>query len=85
MRFIVPLEPGKLVLNYTFLPTFIGMNSALRTKMEKVLAEKIVGLPWTESTFDLANDVVIEYVQSEFGGLPGLKDYLEAIKFVSVA
>jgi len=84
MRFIVPVAPGKLALNFMFLPTFIGMNSTLRAKMEKVLNEKIVGLPWTESTFDLANDAVIEYVQAEFAGLPGLKDYLEAVKYVAV-
>lgn len=81
MRLIVMPEPGVTELSWMWLPTFIGMNSALKKEIEEEVSKMLVGKPATDETLDAAHDRVIELVCQKFP-LPGLKDYLDAIKFV---
>lgn len=81
MRLVTPTAEGTLELNWMFLPTFIGMNNQLRLDLDKELTSLIEGLPWTESTFDLAHDKVVDALVTRFK-IPGLRDYLEAVKYV---
>lgn len=73
------LDNGVLELNYMWLPTFIGMNVALKRDIEKDLAAKFQGRPET----DLAqmHEELIDYLVTKVP-LPGFRDYLDGIKFV---
>lgn len=81
MRAVVSTEPGKLELNYMWLPTFVGMNGAMKKTLEEKLVPELVGKPMTEETLDFAHDRVVELILEKFP-LDGLRDYLDALKFV---
>ena len=82
MRAVVALGPGELELNYMWLPTFIGVNSALKAEIERLLEEKLVGQPMDDSTLDWAHDQVVEYLEKKFSHVTGLRDFLDALKFI---
>jgi hypothetical protein len=81
VRAVVSTEPGKLELNFMWLPTFIGLNSKMKIELEKELAPELVGKPMTEEVLDFAHDKVVEFILKRFP-LEGLRDYLDALKFV---
>jgi hypothetical protein len=81
MRAVVVTEPGKLELNYMWLPTFIGMSNRMKMELEQKLAPELVGKELTEGMLDLAHERVVDFILEKFP-LPGLRDYLDAIKFV---
>lgn len=81
MRLIVMSEPGVTELSWMWLPTFVGMNSALKKEIEEKVSEMLVGKLATDDVLDAAHEKVIELVCEKFP-LPGLRDYLDAIKFV---
>lgn len=81
MRFITETEPGVFELTWTWLPTFIGMNTAMKKEIETEVAPLITGKHATDDVLEAAHDKIIEIICRKFQR-PGLKDYLEAIKFV---
>jgi hypothetical protein len=81
MRFVTETEPGVIELTWTWLPTFIGMHTAMKKEIEAKVSPLLVGKGATDEVLDAAHDKVIEIICEKFQ-LPGLKDYLEAIKFV---
>lgn len=83
MRVIVAVGPGEVELNYTMLPTFIGINAALKRELEDTLRPLIEGQPWTEETFDRAHELVLDFLEKKFSALRGLRDYLDGLKYVS--
>ncbi len=83
MRAVVAVAPGELELNWTFLPSFIGMNAALKKELEESLKPVIEGQAWTESALDQAHDVVLDFIEKKFTALRGLREYLEALKYVA--
>jgi len=85
MRAVVVVGPGELELNWTFLPSFIGMNALLKQELEKALKPLIEGQDWTESSLDRAHDLVLDYLTKKFSGLQGLCEYLDALKYVAEA
>jgi hypothetical protein len=84
MRAIIQTEPGVLELNYMWLPTFIGMNAALKQAMEKDLAEKMQGIPLDNRGLDRAHDVVVDYLVAKFPEIHGLPKFLDAMKFIEL-
>lgn len=82
MRFVVRTAPGVLELNWMWLPTFIGLNNGLKKRIEEELAPLLEGKELTEDLIDAASDRVIEIVCGLHSALPGLRDYLDAVKFV---
>lgn len=82
MRFVVHTGPGQVELNYLWLPTWIGMNKLIKEEMEAALAEKVEGRPLTEETLDEVHAEVVDWLSKRFGSMPGLFDYLDAIKHV---
>lgn len=83
MRAIVAVAPGELELNYMMLPTFIGMNAILKKELEVSLKPLIEGQEWTESALDQAHDAVLDFLEKKFPALHGLREYLEALKYIS--
>lgn len=72
---------GEISLNHMWLPTWIGMNSQLKSAIEKDLQQKLCGLSMDDSGLDKAHEIVIEYLCQRFE-IKGLRDYLDAMKFV---
>ena len=81
MRAVVITGPGKLELNYMWLPTFIGMDNRMKQLLEKQLSPELVGKPLTDETLDFAHQRVVEFILEKYN-LEGLRDYLDALKFV---
>ena len=78
MRF-VDVNKGVLELNYMWLPTWLGLNQRFKEKLEKDLTEKFKGR--LSSELDDIHEEVIDYIVEAFP-LPGLRDYLDGVKFV---
>lgn len=82
MRFVVATAPGVVELAYMWLPQFAGMDPHLKAVIENDLAARLVGKEMTEEVLDAAHDRVIELICETHPSLPGLRDYLDAVKFV---
>jgi len=82
MRFVERTAPGQLSLNYMWLPTWVGMNSALVAEIEAKISPAIVGRPIDEETLQLAHDAVLDALVERFPEQHGLFDYLDGIKYV---
>jgi len=82
MRFIERTGPGRLELNYMWLPTWVGMNEALIREIEDLLGATIMGQDLTEELLELAHQSVMEILVSKFPAITGLFEYLDGIKFV---
>lgn len=81
MRLITVTEPGKVEFNFMWAPGFIAFNSRLKMELEEKLGPELVGKEMTEATLDWAHERVVDFLLEKFP-LPGLRDYLDAIKFV---
>lgn len=81
MRTIVLTDPGTLELNYMWLPTWIGLNSRLKQRIEREIAPLVEGRAITDEDLDRVNDAVINLLAKECP-LPGLSDYLDGLKFI---
>ena len=81
MRTIVLTDPGVLELNYMWLPTWVGMNSRLKQKIEKEIAPLVEGRALTDADLDDVNTAVIALLVRECP-LPGVADYLDGLKFI---
>ena len=81
MRWVVRDGPGTLCLNYVWMPTWLGINGRLKEELDKAIKDKILGLPMTDESLDTANDLVIEFLCDRCK-VPGLFEYLDALKYV---
>lgn len=82
MRAVVAVESGVIEVNWTWLPTFIGMNTRVKEELEKAIAEQIEGRALDDTTLDLAHDLVIQFLEQKYSGIKGLSEYLDGLKFV---
>lgn len=82
MRTVVAVEEGVVEVNWMWLPSFIGMNSAVKLELEKELASNIEGCPLTDLVLDRAHDLVVAFLQQKFSSLQGLDDFLNSLKYV---
>lgn len=82
MRAIVQTEPGKLELNYMWLPTWIGLNNAFKEDLECELTPVLLDREIDEDLLDEASDMVLDFIEKKFPNLKGLRDYLDGLKFV---
>ena len=65
-----------------WLPTFIGMNAKLKTEIEERLKPKLEQRVLNDDTLDEAHEMVIEFLEERFPALEGMRDYLDAMKYV---
>lgn len=82
MRTVSSPEPGVFEVNWSWLPTFIGMNQQLQKKIVDEVSPQIVGKSLDDATLELAHDLVIGVIEREFPMIEGLRDYLDGLKFV---
>ena len=82
MRFVLPTD-NAVELNYMWLPSWLGHNQKLKEDIEKEIGPKVVGREMTEEVLEEANQMVIEYICEKYQ-VPGLKDYLDGLKFVGL-
>lgn len=85
MRAVVATGPGKLELNFMWLPGFISYNGDFKKELEAKLAPKLTGKPMTDETLDFAHERVLDLICEKFAAIKGLRDYLEAMKFIDEA
>jgi hypothetical protein len=81
MRLIVSTEPGVVELNYMWLPTFIGLDNNLKAQLEEKLAPSLVGKELSDDLLDEVSEKAMDLICEHYP-LEGLRDYLDAIKFV---
>ncbi len=82
MRTVIKTAPGVVELNYMWLPTFVGMNSTLKWKMEQRLKPKLEGKELTNSLLDEANELVIKFLCEEFP-VEGLGEHLRSLRKIT--
>ena len=73
-----------VVLNFMFLPTFIGQNPIVQKELKTEMTKLFAGELATEKLMDQIHHWVITWLQAKFN-IPGLDDYLRAIEKVQDA
>jgi len=81
VRFVTP-DGSSLVLNYMWLPTWLGQNAQLKKELEEALSPELRGKEMSDETLDYAHSRVIEVICEKFP-LDGLRDYLDGVKFLT--
>jgi hypothetical protein len=82
MRLIVRSGPGKVELNWTWMPFFCAMDNNLKKQVEEALGPKLKGKPLDDATLDFAHNEALDFICNYHKAIPGLRDYLDAIKFI---
>lgn len=85
MRLIERSSPGEVDLQFMWLPTWIGINSALQQEIEQHVAPLFIGRDLTDAVLNQAHDEIVSFLQKKFPELTGLADYLDGVKFVRSA
>lgn len=85
MRLVVATEPGVVELNFMWLPTWLGINAQLKKDLEVELEPFLVGKELTEELLEEAHQMTIAFLLRRHSHFNGLRDYLDAIKFVTPA
>ena len=81
MRIADIAKDGALELNWMWLPTFISQNFAMMKELKKVWSEKFRGKEPTDGLLWQVHYFTIDWLAAKFP-IPGLKEYLSAIKEV---
>jgi len=84
MRLVHLTAPGRLELNFMWMPTWLGINKTAKEAIEAELTSKVAGLPATEDNLDAINDLVLEVLAIKYERVEGLRDYLDGLKFVKI-
>lgn len=85
MKLVVATEPGVVELNFMWLPTWMGLNPQLKKELEAELEPMLVGRELTDDVLDAAHEHALAYLINRHPHFEGLRDYLDAIKFVHPA
>lgn len=78
---LVLADRNAVVLNYMWLPTWLGENLQFKKAVEEKFRDEVVGKELTEELLDELHDKLIEYIVETYP-VPGLFDYLDGLKFV---
>lgn len=71
------------MLNYMWLPTFIGVDTSVKQRLEAAVANKFIGRPLTDDLLVEMHNEVVQTLTSFYPALNGLRDYLDSMKFVT--
>jgi len=82
MRLVVATEPGVVELNFMWLPTWLGLNPNVKKELEAELRPMLVGQALTDELLQQAHDHTLAYLVKRHPEMEGLRDYLDALKFV---
>jgi len=83
VRTVVLVEQGVLELNWTWLPTFIGMDAIARKDMRDV-AKQFEGKEISEQVLDEAHSIVCDFLVARYPAIGGLRQYLDGLKFIEL-
>ena len=83
MRLVVLTNPGVLELNYVWLPTWLGLNLALKVELESLLSQEVVGKEVTEELLDHMHNKIVDHLTTRFSFIVGLKEHLNDLHRVS--
>ena len=73
-----------VVLNFMFLPTFIGQNPIVQKELKVEMAKLFAGRTVTPALMDEIHLWIIQWLKDKFQ-IPGLEKYLRAIEEVQDA
>lgn len=82
MKFVMRDGPGEVSVSYMWLPAFIGLNAAFMKRLEDEVKPLLIGKELTEETLEVAHEAVLTFIEKAHPELRGLRDYLDAVKFV---
>ena len=74
--------PVTVELNWMWMPTFLGVSNVFKKELEAWLGPQLVGRELTDETLDWAHNQVLNFVCKKYEYIDGLRDYLDAVKFV---
>lgn len=80
---VVCPEEGVMELNYMWLPTWIGMNTALLRDLEEKVQEAVLGIP-ADQAEEVGHKVLVDTLEQRFPELVGLRNYLDSLRQVSM-
>lgn len=84
MLLVQRTELGHVELNWSWLPTWVGMNTALLREIEEAVAPKVLGRPMSDSLLEEMHLLVIDFLKQKYSHIEGIDDYLDGLKFVVV-
>lgn len=82
MRSVFRSGPGKIELNWMWLPAFIAHSSADKRYLEEKLKPELIGKPLTDETLDFAHERVLDFICERHKAIVGLRNYLDSVKFI---
>jgi hypothetical protein len=85
VRLVTAAAPGQVELAFMWLPTWLGMNAALKEELEKALAPELEGQPLTDEVLDAAHARVLDLLEARFPHILGLRAALDAVRHVRFA
>jgi hypothetical protein len=77
-------EVGHIELNWSWLPTWIGMNTALLREIEAAVSPMVVGRALTDDLLEEIHQLVIDFLKQKYVNISGIDDYLDGLKFVTM-
>lgn len=83
MRLVQLTAPGRVEVNFMWLPTWLGINKEVKEALERELAP-LVGQEATDELLDGVNDKLLTLLEQRFPQIQGLRDYLDGLKFVQL-
>ena len=81
MRLVVHTEEGTASLNYTWLPTWIGINNILLAEVGKTLYDEFKNVPLDEEHLDMMHARASELLCEKLK-IKGLRALFEALRGV---
>lgn len=84
MRLVQLTAPGRVEVNFMWMPTWLGMNKEVKDVIEKELAPLLIGKEATEELLDAVNDQLLALLERRYSTIRGLRDYLDGIKFIQI-
>ena len=77
-RLVVRMDPGTVSINYTWLPTWIGLNTSLMLRATDKLRKEHLNKPLTDELLARMEGELIEFLVSEWPNIHGLRELLFA-------
>lgn len=84
MELIVPNGPNSAEINFSWLPTWLGLNQPLLSTMDARLQEAFAGHAMSPEILLAMHSKLIDLLVEEFPNIKGLDKMLHAIKHVHI-
>jgi len=84
MRLVVATDPGTVAINYTWLPTWIGLNEQLLRRLAEKIHPLAVERPLDDVTLAHLESVLIDLLKDEFPYIEGLENMLRSIHNIKI-